>query len=138
MEKLNKLTPYERLEVVRHKGRPTVRDYIPAIFDEFIEMHGDRYFGDDGAVMGGIASLNGIPVTVIAEVKGRNLNENKDSNFAMPHPEGYRKALRLARRRSFTVPLYALSTLPARSAAWRLKRGGRARLLQETLWNLCG
>lgn len=98
MEKLNKLTPYERLEVVRHKGRPTVRDYIPLIFDEFIEMHGDRLFGDDGAIIGGIGSLNGIPVTVIAEVKGRNINENKESNFAMPHPEGYRKALRLAKQ----------------------------------------
>lgn len=98
MEMLNKLTPYERLEVVRHKGRPTVRDYIPLIFDEFIEMHGDRLFGDDGAIIGGIGSLNGIPVTVIAEVKGRNINENKESNFAMPHPEGYRKALRLAKQ----------------------------------------
>ena len=98
MEKLNKFTPYERLEIVRQTGRPTVRDYIPLIFDEFIEMHGDRLFGDDGAIMGGIGSISGTPVTVIAEVKGRNINENKECNFAMPHPEGYRKALRLAKQ----------------------------------------
>ena len=69
MEKINDLTPPERLELIRHKNRPTVRDYIPMIFDEFIEMHGDRLYGDDRAIIGGVASLNGIPVTVIAEVK---------------------------------------------------------------------
>ena len=98
MDRVNNLTPPERLELIRHKDRPTVRDYIPMIFDEFIEMHGDRLFGDDGAVIGGLASISGIPVTVIAEVKGRNIAENKASNFAMPHPEGYRKALRLAKQ----------------------------------------
>lgn len=98
MENTNKLTPPERLELIRHKKRPTVRDYIPLIFDEFIEMHGDRLYGDDRAIIGGIAAMDGIPVTLIAEVKGRNLDENKESNFAMPHPEGYRKALRLAKQ----------------------------------------
>ncbi|MBR1739881.1 MAG: acetyl-CoA carboxylase carboxyltransferase subunit alpha [Ruminococcus sp.] len=93
-----KLTACERLDIIRHKGRPTALDYIPMIFDEFFEMHGDRLFGDDGAVMGGIASFKGTPVTLIAEVKGRNLSENQKCNFGMPHPEGYRKALRLARQ----------------------------------------
>lgn len=94
--KQNKLSPWERLEIIRHKNRPTIRDYIPLIFDDFFEMHGDRLYGDDKAIIGGVASIGGIPVTLIAQVKGRNLNENKVSNFAMPHPEGYRKALRLA------------------------------------------
>lgn len=89
---------WERLQIVRNKERPTIRDYIPLIFGSFFEMHGDRYFGDDGAVLGGIATLGDIPVTIIAQVKGRDLRENKDANFAMPHPEGYRKALRLARQ----------------------------------------
>lgn len=93
-----KLTPPEKLDLIRDIHRPTVRDYIPMIFDEFIELHGDRYYGDDRALIGGLASIKGIAVTVIAEVKGRNLNENKESNFAMPHPEGYRKALRLAKQ----------------------------------------
>lgn len=98
MEMNNKLTPPEKLDLIRDKDRPTVRDYIPMIFDEFIELHGDRLYGDDRAIIGGLASIKGIAVTVIAEVKGRNLAENKESNFAMPHPEGYRKALRLAKQ----------------------------------------
>ena len=88
----------KKLDIIRMKGRPTVNDYIPMIFDDFFEMHGDRLYGDDGAIMGGVAYFQGTPVTVIAQVKGRNLEENKASNFGMPHPEGYRKALRLARQ----------------------------------------
>ena len=98
MEMNNKLTPPEKLDLIRDKKRPTVRDYIPMIFDEFIELHGDRCYGDDRAIIGGLASIKGVAVTLIAEVKGRNLEENKESNFAMPHPEGYRKALRLAKQ----------------------------------------
>lgn len=93
-----KKTAWERLQLVHTVGRPTVRDYIPLVFTDFYEMHGDRFYGDDKAIMGGIARLDGRPVTVIAQVKGRDLNENKNCNFAMPHPEGYRKALRLARQ----------------------------------------
>lgn len=134
MEKLNKLTPYERLEVVRHKGRPTIRDYIPLIFDEFIEMHGDRYFGDDGAIMGGIASINGIPVTVIAEVKGRNLNENKDSNFAMPHPEGYRKALRLAKQaEKFHRPVICFIDTPGAFCGVEAEKRGQGEAIARNL-----
>ena len=95
---MSNLTASERIDIVHHKGRPTIRDYIPLLFDEFCELHGDRLFGDDQAMLGGIANFRGIPITVIAEVKGRNLEENKRSNFAMPHPEGYRKALRLAKQ----------------------------------------
>lgn len=94
----NVKTAYEKLELIRHKNRPTIRDYIPLIFTDFYEMHGDRLFGDDGAVIGGIARLDDRPVTIISEVKGRDINENKKCNFAMPNPEGYRKALRLARQ----------------------------------------
>ena len=110
---MSNLSASERLAVIRTKDRPTVMDYIPAIFNNFLEMHGDRFYGDDAAIIGGIATLDSIPVTVIAQVKGRNLEENKRTNFSMPHPEGYRKALRLAeqaearfrnRRRSFIVP----------------------------------
>lgn len=93
-----KKTAWERLQLVHTKGRPTIKDYIPQIFLEFYEMHGDRLYGDDKAIMGGIARLDGRPVTVIAQVKGRDINENKSCNFAMPHPEGYRKALRLAKQ----------------------------------------
>ena len=134
MEKLNKLTPYERLEVVRHKGRPTVRDYIPLIFDEFIEMHGDRFFGDDHAVMGGIGSLNGMPDTMIAEVKGRNLNENKDSNFAMPHPEGYRKALRLAKQaEKFRRPVICFIDTPGAFCGVEAEKRGQGEAIAKNI-----
>ena len=93
-----KKTAWERLKLVHTKGRPTINDYIPLIFSDFYEMHGDRLYGDDKAVIGGIGRLNGRPVTIIGEVKGRDINENKACNFAMPHPEGYRKALRLAKQ----------------------------------------
>ena len=95
---MSSLTAWERMEIVHNKNRPTVNDYIPAMFTRFMEFHGDRYFGDDAAIIGGIGYLSETPVTVIAQVKGRNLDENKKSNFSMPHPEGYRKALRLAKQ----------------------------------------
>ena len=93
---MSNMTATQHLEIIREKNRPTVNDYIPAIFNHFTELHGDRHYGDDAAILSGIATLNSTPVTVIAQVKGRNLEENKKSNFSMPHPEGYRKALRLA------------------------------------------
>ena len=93
-----KRTAWERLQLIHTKGRPTIKDYIPQIFTDWYEMHGDRLFGDDRAIIGGLARLDGEPVTIIAEVKGRDINENKVCNFAMPHPEGYKKALRIARQ----------------------------------------
>lgn len=106
---MNELSACEKLDIIRHKGRPTALDYIPLIFDDFFEMHGDRLFGDDSAIMGGIASFRGMAVTVIAIVKGRDLQENQKCNFGMPHPEGYRKALRLAKQaEKFHRPLICL------------------------------
>ena len=106
---MSELTASERLSIIRNSHRPTVNDYIPMIFDDFFEMHGDRHFGDDGAIMGGVCYFKGLPVTVIAQVKGRNLEENKACNFGMPHPEGYRKALRLAKQaEKFHRPIICL------------------------------
>jgi acetyl-CoA carboxylase carboxyl transferase subunit alpha len=92
------LTPWQRIMIARHPKRPTALEYIHLIFDEFIELHGDRTFRDDGAIVGGIASLGGRPVTVIGTQKGRDTKENIARNFGMPHPEGYRKALRLMKQ----------------------------------------
>ncbi len=86
------------VEIARNKERPNVRFYIENIFDDFIEFHGDRNFRDDKAVIGGIASIDKISVTVIGVNKGKNLKENVDTNFGMVHPEGYRKALRLTKQ----------------------------------------
>ena len=115
---MSELTACQRLDIIRHKGRPTAKDYIPLIFDDFFEMHGDRLFGDDGAVMGGIAYFKGIPVTVIAEVKGRDLAENQKCNFGMPHPEATERLSGLqGRLRSSIDLLYALLIQQAHSAA---------------------
>jgi acetyl-CoA carboxylase carboxyl transferase subunit alpha len=88
----------DRVNLARHKKRPTTLDYIKHIFDDFIELHGDRCFKDDPAIVGGIASLNGKSVTVIGHQKGRDTKENIYRNFGMPSPEGYRKALRLMKQ----------------------------------------
>jgi len=106
-------TAIKRYEISRHKNRPTVNDYIPRIFEDFIELHGDRGYSDDKAIITGIARLNGIPVTVIGHVKGRNTNENIESNFGMPHPEGYRKALRQMKQADkFNRPVITLVDTP--------------------------
>lgn len=89
------LTSMQRIQIVRHPKRPTFLDYIGMIFTNFIELHGDRSYRDDPALVGGIAYLDDIPVTVIGQQKGRDTKENIFRNFGLPHPEGYRKALRL-------------------------------------------
>ncbi len=88
-------TAYDRVLIARHPDRPYTLDYINAIFDDFIELKGDRLYGDDGAIVGGLAWLDGLPVVVAGHQKGRDPQERVYRNFGMPHPEGYRKALRL-------------------------------------------
>jgi acetyl-CoA carboxylase carboxyl transferase subunit alpha len=92
------LTPMERLQVARHPDRPYTLDYVERIFTNWIELHGDRAFRDDEAIVGGWAALGGTPVMVIGHQKGRDMKENLRRNFGMAHPEGYRKALRLMRQ----------------------------------------
>ena len=89
------LSAWDRVKLARHPERPTTEDYIQGIFTDFIELKGDRLYGDDPALIGGVAFLEGVPVTVIGHQKGRDTKENIRRNFGMPHPEGYRKALRL-------------------------------------------
>lgn len=84
--------------ILYHRDRPTVDDWIRLIFEDFFELHGDRLYGEDRAMRGGIAQLHGRPVTVIGHAKGKNTKENIGRNFGMPHPEGYRKALRLMKQ----------------------------------------
>ena len=89
-------TAWEKVTLARHPERPTALDYIDAVFDNFFELHGDRQGGDDAALIGGIGFFEGIPVTILAQQKGRNLKDNLTRNYGMAQPEGYRKALRLA------------------------------------------
>ena len=131
---MSKLTACERLDIIRHKNRPTVNDYIPMLFTDFYEMHGDRLYGDDGAIIGGIGNLNGTPVTVIAQVKGRNLDENKKSNFSMPHPEGYRKALRLAKQaEKFHRPIICLIDTPGAFCGVEAEKRGQGEAIAKNL-----
>lgn len=94
----NNLKPWDRVQVARLQERPTTLDYIPYIFDDFIELHGDRSFRDDPALIGGLAYFNGLPVTVIGHQRGKDTKDNIFRNFGMAHPEGYRKALRLMKQ----------------------------------------
>ncbi len=89
---------WRRVELARHPERPTTLQYAERMFDDFLELHGDRAFGDDPALVGGIAVFGGRPVTFFGHQKGHNMKENLRRNFGMAHPEGYRKALRLAKQ----------------------------------------
>ncbi|MDR3306538.1 MAG: acetyl-CoA carboxylase carboxyltransferase subunit alpha [Endomicrobium sp.] len=89
------ISPWQRIQIARHPQRPYSQDYIKLIFENFVELHGDRSFGDDPAVLCGIAELDEKPVAIIGHQKGRTLEENIDRNFGMAHPEGYRKAMRI-------------------------------------------
>ena len=131
----NKLTAWERMELIRHKGRPTVRDYIPMIFDEFYEMHGDRLFGDDAAIVGGSARGHGIAVTVLGQVEGHDLGENKKTNFSCPHPEGYRKALRLARQaEKFHRPVICFIDTPGAFCGVAAEERGQGEAIARNLF----
>ncbi|WOV88603.1 acetyl-CoA carboxylase carboxyltransferase subunit alpha [Sporosarcina oncorhynchi] len=92
------MEPWDRVQVARHPQRPTTKDYIEELFEEFMEFHGDRSFGDDAAIVGGIGFFELKPVTVIGHQRGKDTKENVKRNFGMPHPEGYRKALRLMKQ----------------------------------------
>ncbi len=110
---MKNLTAWDRVLLARHKKRPTAQDVIDNVFDDFIELHGDRKYGDDKAIVGGIGKIGGHVVTVIGEQKGKTTEENIECNFAMPHPEGYRKALRLMRQaQKFNRPIVTLIDTP--------------------------
>jgi acetyl-CoA carboxylase carboxyl transferase subunit alpha len=92
------IKPWDRVQIARHPNRPTTLDYISLLFTDFFECHGDRTYGDDEAIVGGIAKFHGLPITVIGHQRGKDTKENIRRNFGMPHPEGYRKALRLMKQ----------------------------------------
>ena len=107
------ITAWDKVQLARQAERPKSLDYINNIFENFIELHGDRNFGDDKAIVGGIAWLEDIPVTVIGEQKGKNVKENMERNFGMPEPEGYRKALRLMKQaEKFKRPIITFIDTP--------------------------
>lgn len=128
------LTPWEKVKLARMPVRPTGLDYIERIFDNFFEMHGDRYYSDDQAVVGGIAFLGEIPVTVISQQKGRNTKENIARNFSMPHPEGYRKALRLMKQaEKFHRPIICFIDTPGAFCGLGAEERGQGEAIASNL-----
>ncbi|ANU16853.1 acetyl-CoA carboxylase carboxyltransferase subunit alpha [Planococcus maritimus] len=130
------MKPWDRVQVARHPERPTTLDYLPLVFNDFIELHGDRVYGDDEAIIGGIGSFEGQAVTIIGHQRGKDTKENVRRNFGMPHPEGYRKALRLMKQaEKFGRPVICLidtkGAYPGRAAEERGQSEAIARNLVE-------
>lgn len=130
------LQPWERVQIARHSERPTTLDYIEHLFTDFLEMHGDRLYGDDAAIVGGIAKYRGRPITVIGHQRGKDTKENIRRNFGMPHPEGYRKALRLMKQaEKFNRPIICFidtkGAYPGKAAEERGQSEAIARNLLE-------
>ncbi|UEX90979.1 acetyl-CoA carboxylase carboxyltransferase subunit alpha [Staphylococcus ratti] len=130
------LKPWDRVQIARLQERPTLLDYIPHIFDDFIEFHGDRNFRDDPAIIGGVAYFNDKPVTVIGQQRGKDTKDNIYRNFGMGHPEGYRKALRLMKQaEKFKRPIFTFidtkGAYPGKAAEERGQSESIARNLIE-------
>ena len=133
------LNAWQRVEISRRKDRPVGSDYIDALFTDFIEFHGDRYFADDKAIIGGVARFHGIPVTVIAQAKGRNTKENIERNFGMPKPEGYRKALRLMKQaEKFRRPVICLVDTPGAFCGLEAEERGQGEAIARNIYEMSG
>ena len=134
-ETYSNLSSWDRVTLARHPQRKKAQDYIEKLFDRFYELHGDRKYGDDGAVIGGIGYFHDIPVTVIAQAKGKTLNENMKRNFGMSHPEGYRKALRLAKQaEKFHRPIITFVDTAGAYPGLGAEERGQAQSIAECLY----
>ena len=130
-------TAWERVLTSREKDRPVGEDYIYGLFEEFIEFHGDRNFGDDAAICGGIAYFQGKPVTVIAQMKGKSTAENIERNFGMPEPEGYRKALRLMKQaEKFHRPIICFVDTPGAFCGMEAEERGQGEAIARNLYEM--
>ena len=133
------LTAWERVCRSRSKERPAGKDYIDILFEDFVELHGDRYYRDDPAIIGGIAYFQGICVTVIAQAKGRTTKENLERNFAMPSPEGYRKARRLMKQaEKFHRPVINFVDTPGAFCGMEAEERGQGEAIARNLFELSG
>ncbi len=128
------LTAWQRVLIARHPRRPYALDYIERIFDDFIELKGDRFYGNDNAIVAGLGLLGGTPVTVIGQQKGRDTKENIARNFGMPSPEGYRKALRLMKQAAkFHRPVVTLIDTPGAFPGLEAEKRGQAEAIARNL-----
>ena len=131
------LTPWERVQLSRDKARPVGAEYIEELFTDFMEFHGDRYYQDDKAIIGGIARFHGMPVTVIAQAKGRTTKENIERNFGMPSPDGYRKALRLMKQaEKFNRPVICFVDTPGAFCGMEAEERGQGEAIARNLYEM--
>ncbi|MFH1961616.1 MAG: acetyl-CoA carboxylase carboxyltransferase subunit alpha [bacterium] len=131
------LTPWQKTQIARHIRRPCIMDYIPRIFDEFVELHGDRLIGDDRAIITGMAKLDGETVFVIAHQKGKDTPTNIACNFGMPNPEGYRKAARIMRlAERFKKPILTFIDTPGAYPGIEAEKNGQGEAIARNLFIL--
>jgi acetyl-CoA carboxylase carboxyl transferase subunit alpha len=133
------IKPWDRVQIARHPNRPTTLDYISYLFDDFFECHGDRTFGDDEAIVGGIAKFKGLPVTVIGHQRGKDTKENIRRNFGMPHPEGFRKALRLMKQADkFNRPIICFIDTKGAYPGKAAEERGQSEAIARNLFEMAG
>lgn len=131
---MNKLSPWDKVKLARNQERPNAEYYIKQVFDDFIELRGDRAFADDRSIIGGIGRIDGIAVTIIAQNKGMNTKENIANNFGMAHPEGYRKALRLMKQaEKFNRPVICLIDTPGAYCGLEAEERGQGEAIARNL-----
>ena len=139
MAKAEQITAYERVQAARNGKRPMGAYYIEHMIDDFVELHGDRRFGDDAAIIGGIGYINHIPVTVIAMERGDTIEERMKRNFGCPKPEGYRKALRLMKEaEKFRRPVICLIGSSGAYCGIDAEERGQGEAIAENLWEMMG
>ena len=143
-EKLEKdiyenMKPWDRVQLARHQSRPTTLDYISYLFTDFIECHGDRTFRDDEAIVGGICKYRGLPLTIIGHQRGKDTKENIRRNFGMPHPEGYRKALRLMKQaEKFRRPILCFIDTKGAYPGKAAEERGQSEAIARNLFEMAG
>ena len=139
MSNENVLTPYEKVLAARKSDRPDIMKYIEVLFDDFIEMHGDRYYKDDKSLVAGIASFNGKTVTVIGNRKGKNIEENIRYNFGMASPEGYRKAVRVMKQaEKFNRPVITFIDTKGAYPGVEAEQRGQGEAIARNLYEMSG
>lgn len=135
----NGINAWEKVQLARDKERPYAADYIEEICDEFMELHGDRLSGDDGALIGGIGRIDSYYVTILAQQKGRSVKQNMKRNFGMVSPEGYRKAVRLARTsEKFHRPILCLVDTPGAFCGIEAEENGQGEAIAQTIYQMSG
>lgn len=133
------LKPWDRVQMARHQQRPTTLDYIEQLFEDFIEFHGDRLYGDDEAIVAGIALYHNKPITVIGHQRGKNTKENIRRNFGMPHPEGYRKALRhMKQAEKFNRPIICFIDTKGAEPGKEAEERGQSGAIAQNLMEMAG